>query len=103
MAGAGIIRKQEGKPLEPTVALVDELYRETIRQARKQSPSEKLLDGPRLFDFACEWMSAGVRAQHPDAGEDRVLEILKGRLALAEKLECADDERGRDEGGHRSP
>ena len=36
--------------------LADAIYWDKVRRARQRSPVEKLLDGPRLFDFGCEIM-----------------------------------------------
>ncbi len=73
--------------MEPTKQLVDELYREEVLRARAMSPEEKLLDGPRLFDYACRITMDGIRAQHPDADDERIQEILRQRLALGRRLE----------------
>lgn len=73
--------------MEPTPELIDALYREEVAAARRLSPGEKLLAGPRLFDYACRITMAGIRHQHPDANEDRLREILRERLALARRLE----------------
>lgn len=73
--------------MEPTKELIDELYRDKVLAARRMLPSEKLLEGARLFDFACAITAAGIRHQHPDADEQRVLEILRNRLDLARRLE----------------
>jgi hypothetical protein len=77
---------------EPTTDLIDELRRREIREAQCMTPETKLIMGARLFDHACEIAKAGIRHQHPDADEARVLEILRDRIALQRKLE-----RGRDE------
>jgi len=71
----------------PTRELIDALYREEILQARRLTPEQRLLAGPRLFDSACEVAKAGIRWQHPDANEDQVLNILRQRLVLARRLE----------------
>jgi hypothetical protein len=73
--------------MQPTPELIDAIYREKVVRARQRPVSEKLLDGPRLFVMACEWTKAGIRAQHPDADEVRVLEILRQRLVLKRRLE----------------
>jgi len=44
-----------------------ELCREDVLDARRLSPEEKFLAGPRLFDLACEFTKAGIRNQHPEA------------------------------------
>jgi hypothetical protein len=71
----------------PTRELIDDIFREKVLRARRTSPEEKLLDGPRLFDLACRIMMDGIRHQHPEADEQQVREILKQRLELLERLE----------------
>jgi hypothetical protein len=73
--------------MQPTKELIDELYREEVERARRMSPEDKLLAGPRLFDRSCRIMADGIRDQFPDADEQRVKEILYERLALARRLE----------------
>jgi hypothetical protein len=73
--------------MEPTKELIDDLFRERVLRARRTPPDQKLLDGPRLFDFACRIMADGIRGQYPDADEARVREILAQRLALLRRLE----------------
>ncbi|MFQ5490803.1 MAG: hypothetical protein ACE5GE_08795 [Phycisphaerae bacterium] len=77
---------------EPTPELIDQLYREEVLAARQMSPDEKLLAGPELFDFACDVTLDGIRAQHPDADDQQVREILRQRLALGMKLERRHDQ-----------
>jgi hypothetical protein len=60
---------------------------EDILRARSVSFEEKLLAGAKLFEYACEITRSGIRAQFPDASEERVEEILGERLALARRLE----------------
>lgn len=73
--------------MEPTKELIDELYREQVRDARRQTVAERFLSALSLFDLACQWAKAGIRLQHPDANEDQVSEILKERLELGRRLE----------------
>ena len=73
--------------MEPTPELIDDLYREEILRARAMSPGEKLFAGARLFDYACAITLAGIRHQHPGIDDREALEILRQRLALAERLE----------------
>lgn len=73
--------------MSPTPELIDALYRDKIDQARATPPEEKLLDGPRLFDYACEVAKAGIRMQHPEANEEEVERLLIRRLELARQLE----------------
>ena len=77
--------------MEPTKELLDELYRDKIATARAMSPTDKLLAGARLFDFACRATMCGIRHQHPEADDQQVLDILRQRLALARRLEQWDE------------
>ncbi len=65
----------------------DDLYREEVRRARSMSLGQKVFAGIELFDMACEFAKSGIRAQHPEANEAQVLELLRDRLALARRLE----------------
>jgi hypothetical protein len=73
--------------MQPTQELVDELFRERILRARAASPEEKMLDGIRLFEFACQVMMDGIRDENPDADEYEVRRILALRLDLLRRLE----------------
>ena len=73
--------------MEPTKELIDDIFRERVHRARRESPEEKLLDGPRLFDMCCRIVADGIRNQFPDADEQRVQEILAQRIALMRRLE----------------
>ena len=64
-----------------------DLDREAIDAARRRSPSEKLLDGLRLFDRTCAVMVAGIEHEHPGVGRSETLRILRDRLRLARTLE----------------
>ncbi len=55
--------------------------------ARRMSPEEKMLAGPRLFEMACRLALEGIRDQHPEATEEEVHAILTRRLALKRRLE----------------
>jgi len=70
---------------EEICKLSDELYRDDVRIAREMTPEQKFLAGAELFDYACRITLAGIRSQNPEANEERVQEILRERLAWAEK------------------
>lgn len=74
--------------MEPTQELVDEIYRAKVRAAREMTPEQRFLAGPRLFEWACEITRSGIRAQHPDASEEQVQEMLLRRLEIARRLEA---------------
>lgn len=67
-------------------ALADALYREKVRAARLRSPSDKLSDGPRLFDLGVELSKSGIRALHPDWDEERVMAEVRRRLEINRRL-----------------
>ena len=73
--------------MEPTQPLLDALDRDRVLRARAMSPEDKLLAGARLFDCASRIMADGIRDEYPDADEDRVLQILRQRLAQIRRLE----------------
>ena len=75
--------------MEPSEQLVDELYRDRVLRARETPPEDKLLDGARLFDVSCRIMMDGIRDEPPDAGDERVRDILRERIALLRRLEGA--------------
>lgn len=72
--------------MEPTKELGDALYRERVHRARRMTPEQKVLAGPRLFESACQMTVAGIRHDFPDADEARVQQILRERLALLSRL-----------------
>jgi hypothetical protein len=73
--------------MHPTRELIDAIERDRVAAARRMSPEEKLLAGPRLFDRSCRIMADGIRHQFPDADEARVQEILRERLQKTRELE----------------
>jgi hypothetical protein len=73
--------------MEPTRELIDALYHERVLRARAMPIEEKILAVPRLFDLACRITMDGIRAQFPDASEERVRQILFERVALKRRLE----------------
>ncbi|HBI45456.1 MAG TPA: hypothetical protein DDY78_21770 [Planctomycetales bacterium] len=72
--------------MEPTQEQIDAIYRKRVLQARRMSPEEKFLAGPRLFDRECQIMRDGFRSERPDATEVEVEAILRQRLALTRRL-----------------
>jgi hypothetical protein len=82
---------QQTSIMQPTKEFIDELFWERVEHARHMAPEDKLFAGPQLFDLACKIMADGIRDQYPDADESRVQEILRVRLALAQRLEALCD------------
>ena len=66
--------------MPPTKEAIDTLYREDVLRARRMSPEDKFLAGPRLFDYACRVTMDGIRHQFPGIDEQRTREILRQRL-----------------------
>jgi len=82
--------REQSPPYTPppeTQRLIDELYREELREARAMPAAEKILAGQRLFEAACRITLAGIRNQNPGATEEQCLEILRQRLELQRRLE----------------
>ena len=73
--------------MQPTQELIDAIYRERVLRARATPPEDKLLEGARLFDWACSITCDGIRHQFPNADEAKVREILKERVALRRRME----------------
>lgn len=73
--------------MEPSQELINQLYRDKVRTALAMTEEQRFVAGPNLFDFACEWTKAGIRDMHPEADEQGVLNLLRKRLDLAERLE----------------
>ena len=82
--------REQAPPYVPppeTQRLIDELYREELREARTMAPEEKVRAGQQLFESACRVTLAGIRNQNPGVSEDQCLEILRQRLRLQRRLE----------------
>jgi hypothetical protein len=75
-------------PPPETQRLIDELYREELREARAMPPEQRLLLGEELFDYACSITMAGIRNQFPEADEVEQRRILDRRLESQRKLEA---------------
>jgi hypothetical protein len=61
------------------------LNAEDLEQARRMTGSQKLRAGGDLFDEACRWTLAGIRAQNPGLSEDDALNELRRRVEEGEK------------------
>ena len=73
--------------MKPTSDLIDELYREDIRDGQRMPPEQKLLEGARLFDYASRIVKDGLRNRHPGASEAEIHRLFLERLELADRLE----------------
>jgi hypothetical protein len=73
--------------LRPSPEMIDAIYREKVLRARRMSPEEKMLEGPRLFETACRITMEWIRAQHPEATEQEVMRVLQERLDLRRRMD----------------
>ena len=69
--------------------LADAIYRDRVLRARRTPPEKRILEGPRLFDYACAITMAGLRSQNPQASEAELRVALRNRLSLGRKLKMA--------------
>jgi hypothetical protein len=82
--------REQAPPYAPppeTQRLIDELYREELRDARAMPAEQKILAGQQLFESACRMTLAGIRNQNPGASEEECLRMLRARLDLQRRLE----------------
>lgn len=68
-------------------ALIRQLDADDLEQARRMTGSQKLRAGGDLFDDACRWTLAGIRAQNHGITEAAALEELRRRIRVAEEME----------------
>jgi hypothetical protein len=72
--------------MNPHQPLIDQLYREEILHARKQTPQQRVTAAFELAPFAHGIMIAGIRRQHPHANEEEVWREACRRIAIARRL-----------------
>jgi len=73
--------------VNPTREEILELDRAKVRQAREMTFEQRFLAGPELFEFACAVARDGIRMQYPDADDEEVERILRGRIDRARARE----------------
>jgi hypothetical protein len=73
--------------MEGSKSLREAIYREQIRAAREMDPGEKLMAGPRMFDYECRVAAMGVRHLHPELTESQVQEVLRRRIEAQRQVE----------------
>lgn len=73
--------------MEPTKQLIDDLYREKVERARRMSVSRRVEVGAELSDLGRQMMRETIRAQEPAASEERILRIMRERIALSRRLD----------------
>lgn len=69
--------------------LADAIYRDRVKLARRTPPEQRLLDGVRLFDEACERMMIGITLARPNATEEEKLALLRQRIRRMWRLSDA--------------
>jgi hypothetical protein len=74
--------------MNPTAETLAQLDAEDIEQARRMTGSQKLRAGGDLFDDACRWTLAGIRAQFPDISNKEAMIELRRRLNADEAMEA---------------
>ena len=82
--------REQSPPYAPppeTQRLIDELYREELREARAMRPEDKIRAGQQLFEAACRVTLAGIRNQNPGASEEQCWQILRKRLEWKRRLD----------------
>jgi len=85
-------------------SLMEIIFIDKIRRARRMTPGEKMLEGPRLFDQNCQLMRGAIRSQFPEFDDAQVEQELRRRLAIARRIDEAGiytnvDETSLDESG----
>ena len=67
--------------------LRDAIDREQIRAARETDPGEKLMAGPRMFDYECRVTAMGILYLHPELTESQVQKVLTERIKAERQAE----------------
>jgi hypothetical protein len=65
-------------------ALIAELDREDVEQAKRMTGSQKLRAGGDLFDDACRWTIAGIRHDNPGISDVDAMNELRRRLSMTD-------------------
>jgi len=73
--------------MQPTPELIDDIYLQKVLRARTAPISEKLLDGLRLYAYACEAVRMGVKAQNPQASPEELESKIRQRFEFIRRLE----------------
>jgi hypothetical protein len=67
--------------------LMDEIFREKVLRARRESPEDKLVAGLDLFEEALVRMRGGIRAQFPQFTPEQVDAELYRRIARIRQVQ----------------
>jgi hypothetical protein len=63
------------------------IHRDAVARALTLGGSERMADGPRLFDYACAVAIRGIRAVRPHLSEAAAREELRKRLEMQRVIE----------------
>jgi hypothetical protein len=74
-------------PDPETKALQDAIFLSKVARARRTPLSEKIADGPLLFDRNIEIMRSGIRADHPEFSSEQVEKEVSRRLKVARMID----------------
>ena len=69
--------------------LKDAIFIDKVRRARRTSPGEKMLDGPRLFDQNGQLMRGAIRSPFPEFDDGQVEQEFHRRLVIARRIDEA--------------
>lgn len=72
--------------MNPHQPLIDQLYREEILHARKQTPQQRLRAAFELAPFAHGMMMSGIRRENPQADDAELWRHACRRIAIARRL-----------------
>jgi Rv0078B-related antitoxin len=72
--------------MNPHQPLIDQLYREEILRARKQTPQDRLRATFEVTEFALRMMRGSLRHHHPEADDAEILRLGRERIAKVRRL-----------------
>lgn len=71
-------------------ALQDSIFLSKVAKARRTPVSEKMADGPLLFDQGMEIMRSAIRSEFREFTDAQVDREVRRRLAIAKRLSDGD-------------
>jgi hypothetical protein len=74
--------------MEPTQELIDALWYDKLKSARRMTEKQRLEASGELFDYACRITSSGIRHDHPDWTDKQVLNELRRRLVIGRQIQA---------------
>lgn len=78
-----------GDPSREIRDLQDAIFRSKVARARRTPMSEKLADGPRLFDESLQIMRGAIRTEHPEYSPEQVEQEVRRRVRIARRIDDA--------------